>query len=119
MNSKLKRSLTNGAAALALFGTCSAMAAISSIVTNVERTMVDSERFGGCMVLLGDMPATLDCPDNWVSASCTGDFNSANMGWRKFESAQIAKVANNQVRVYVDDGRKHNGRCFLLRVDLY
>jgi hypothetical protein len=65
------------------------------------------------------MPATLNCPDRWVSASCSGDFNPSNMGWRKFESAQIAKVANNRVRVYVDDDRKHNGRCFLLRVDLY
>ncbi|MEQ8692686.1 MAG: hypothetical protein RIC89_17860 [Pseudomonadales bacterium] len=116
---KIIGTITKFATIGCLLWSSSSSAAVSSVVTDVERTMVDSERFGGCMVLLADMPATLNCPDNWVSASCSGDFNSSNMGWRKFESAQIAKVADNRVRVYVDDGRKHNGRCFMLRIDLY
>ena len=93
--------------------------AIGIVDTNVERSIVDSENFGGCMLLLEDMPSELNCgTSNWVSASCTGDFNSASFGWRKFEIGQMAQALNRRVRVFLDDSRKHNGKCFILRIDL-
>lgn len=97
----------------------SAYAAVAETYTNVTRTMVDSENFGTCMVLLTNKPATLDCGStNWVTASCSGDFNSSSVGWKKFEQAQMALALDQRVRVFVDDALKHNGKCFLSRIDV-
>jgi hypothetical protein len=84
----------------------------------IEGTIIDETRFGGCMALISEMPAGVSCPNNWVTFSCTGDFNSSSVGWKKFENSQIALLTNNRVRVYVDDARTHNGNCYVSRMDM-
>ncbi len=86
--------------------------------TYVEGTIVDSEAFGGCMALLETMPTGISCPNRWVSFSCSGDYNSSNMGWKKFENAQLALLTSSRIRVYVDDAQLHNGNCFVRRIDM-
>ena len=108
------------AAAIICWVGCSgvASAATGSVTSNVVRTyLCRSERYGGCMVQIVGTASGVDCGD-WATASCSRDFNLSSMGWKKFEVAQIAQVTERRVRVYVDDARKHNGHCFLQRIDL-
>lgn len=95
-----------------------ALAAMENQQTTVLRMLVDDTEFGHCMVLIRDMPATLDCPGNWVTASCSGDFNSSSVGWRKMEVAQMAQALNKQIFIRIDDARRHNQHCFLKRIQL-
>ena len=95
-----------------------ATAATGDIRSPVRTLLIDSENFGGCLFQLAELPAGLDCASNWVSASCSGDYNASNMGWRKFETAQLAHAMNKDILVRVDDSRRHNGQCFALRVQL-
>lgn len=86
----------------------------------VERTMVTADgRWGGCMAQLDQQIATagVDCPGDWVTFSCSGEFVSKDLAYRMFDSAQMAHALNSQLRVFVSDAQKHNGYCFSNRVD--
>ena len=82
--------------------------------TEVDRLMVDSANFGGCAArITGSVAANgLACSGPWVSFSCTGDFNSKSDGSNKFAQAQLAFVTDKQVRIRLDDTKRHNGYCF-------
>lgn len=96
-----------------------ASAQIGWVFTNIQGVIIDSERFGTCMALIGELPSNVSCANRWVTFSCSGDFNPSNIGWKKYEQAQIAMIAGNEVRVFVDDARLHNGNCFVERIDLF
>ena len=106
------------ATVLLMLAASMATAATGDIRSPVRTLLIDSENFGGCLFQLAELPAGLACASNWVSASCSGDFNASNMGWRKFETAQLAHAMNKDILVRVDDSRRHNGQCFALRVQL-
>ncbi len=95
-------------------------AATGVIQTQVLQTLVDSEHFGGCMAFLAAPPVGtgLNCAGQWVTFSCTGDFNSKDIAYKKFETAQLAYALGHRIIVTVDDTKKHNGYCFARRVDL-
>jgi hypothetical protein len=88
----------------------------SSIVT---RILVDSESFGECMALVVPGPESLplNCQVNWVSFSCSGDFNSRSVAQQKFSAAQLSYVTQTPMRIVIDDARRHNGYCFAVRAD--
>ena len=102
-----------------MFIPSAATAQIGWVFTDVQGTIIDSERFGSCMALIGELPSNVSCVNRWVTFSCTGDFNSASIGWKKFEQAQIAQLTNREVRVFVDDSKLHNGNCFVERIDIF
>lgn len=95
-----------------------AYGAIGIGFTRIQGTIIDSESFGGCMALLQTIPSGISCPNRWVSFSCSGDYNSRDMGWKKFENAQLALLTDSRIRVYVDDSQLHNGNCFVRRIDM-
>ena len=74
----------------------------------------DGTQYGGCMVALDEALAdnSLDCLDNWVTFSCTGDFTSKDDAYRMFDFAQLAYAMDKKVEISVDDLRKHDGYCF-------
>ena len=94
----------------------------AEVVAEVRRTLtVADDRFGGCMVALSVSPSDegLDCPTSkWVTFSCTGTHTSKSNALRMYDSAQLAFVTGREVRVWVDDTRKHNGHCFVSRIDV-
>ena len=101
--------------------TMPAKAATEQVVGEVKRTLtVADDRFGGCMVALSVLPSDtgLDCPARWVTFSCTGVHTSKSNALRLYDSAQLAFVTGRTVRVWVDDTRKHNGHCFVSRIDV-
>lgn len=97
-------------------------AATAEVVAEVRRTLtVADDRFGGCMVALSVSPSEegLDCPTSkWVTFSCTGTHTSKSNALRMYDSAQLAFVTGREVRVWVDDTKKHNGHCFVSRIDV-
>ncbi len=107
---------------LTLAAQSGAWAAKLAIDAKVTRTLAsDDARFGGCMAWLSVSPGGegLDCPGgNWVTFSCTGEHVSKSSALRMFDSAQLAFVGGLNVRVTVDDSRKHNSWCLVERIDV-
>ena len=97
-------------------------ATTESIEARITRTLAAADRFGGCMAALDVSPSDsgLDCPvgGKWVTFSCTGEHATKSDALRMFDSAQLAFVTGRRVRVWVDDTRKHNGHCFVSRIDV-
>jgi hypothetical protein len=109
------------AAVLAMLGSPISNAATANITAKVNRVLIaDQGKFGGCMVALSvSVNATLpNCPGNWVSFSCSGDFTTKDVAFRMLDMAQMAKALNKNVLVTVDDTKKHNGFCYGSRVDI-
>ena len=110
------------ALALALALASDALAAKLVIDAKVTRTLASEDaKFGGCMAYLSVSPGGegLDCPSgNWVTFSCTGKHVSKAAALRMFDSAQLAFVGGYNVRVTVDDSRKHNTWCLVERIDV-
>jgi len=98
-----------------------AFATEAKFETFVQRTLSDVENFGGCMAKVTDrlIDYGVDCKASWVSFSCTGDFTSKDVAKRNFESAQIAMLTGAKVYLKVDDSRRHNGYCFVQRIDVH
>lgn len=94
-----------------------------SIDTRITRTLAAADgSFGGCMAALDVAPSEsgLNCPagSRWVTFSCTGEHATVSEALRMYDSAQLAFVTGRRVRVWVDDTRKHNGHCFVSRIDV-
>lgn len=124
MTSTIRRA-TKFALALLLVATPMGVgqATTESIDTRITRTLAAADgRFGGCMAALDVAPSDsgLDCPvgSKWVTFGCTGEHTAAADALRMYDSAQLAFVTGRRVLVWVDDTRKHNGFCFVSRIDV-
>ncbi len=97
-------------------------ATTESFEARITRTLAAADAFGGCMAALDVSPSEsgLDCPvgGKWVTFSCTGEHATKADALRMYDSAQLAFVTGRRVRVWVDDTRKHNGHCFVSRIDV-
>ncbi len=95
-------------------------AAKDKVTAYVTQVTTDDKNYGQCMAKLSVPIADsgLDCPKSNVSFSCSGDFNSKDTAYHKFEIAQISLALDKKVIVYVDDTKKHNGYCYAYRIDL-
>jgi hypothetical protein len=101
---------------------CSSITAATGILSGVkvDRILLSGDNlYGGCMARLSKPIAStgLDCPDSWVSFSCTGEFSSKTEAQRLLSGAQLAYVSGNDVLVAVTDSFKHNGYCVAYRLD--
>lgn len=87
---------------------------------NVIQTLQDDSLFGSCMAKLSVSPTTIDnrCSADWVTFSCSGDFNPKASGFAKFDVAVASLVTGNKVSVWFDPTKTHNGYCFATRIDL-
>lgn len=86
----------------------------------VTATLIQDGVYGNCMVNLDKVvneQGLEGCAGNWVTFSCSGDFNPKDVGYRKFDAAQLAFYTGKEIRVYVNDQKKHNGVCYAERVD--
>ena len=106
---------------LALMGSMNVFAARATLVSTIDRVLVTTNgTFGNCMAFLNQplAPLGVNCPDQWVTFSCSGDFVTVSEARLMFDTAQIALAMNKEVRVYLTDNLKHNGYCFASRIDL-
>lgn len=93
------------------------------LTAKVVRILIDDTSYGQCMVYLDKAINTAsnspDCPSKWVSLSCDGTYNSKDIAYRKLDIAQKSEITQQDMRIYVDDTKKHNGFCYAFRVDSY
>ena len=97
-----------------------ALSASATYEATVEKLLVDERFYGTCMAFVSPGPHEqqgLTCAGNYVTFSCSGDFNSKAAGNQKFSSAQLALVTGAPVTIQVVDDKKHNGYCFVPRID--
>jgi hypothetical protein len=90
----------------------------SSVVSVTE--MHESPN-GDCMVKLSKpVGGGLNCSTEWVSFSCTGNFNSKDVAYHKFDLARDAFLNNDYVLTLgIDDARKEQNKyCFVESVTL-
>ena len=97
----------------------SAVGAEADLFGVVTRTLIDGRFYGGCMAKIVPGPETIgiECSPEYVTFSCSGDFNTKEVGNRKFSGAQLSLVSQGRVSVRVDDTKKHNGYCYARRLD--
>ena len=103
---------------LLLLGTFSSVSAAKFCRSGtVTRVLVDSEKFGGCMVMLSTNIGN-GCPANgWVSLDCTNTYYTD--GKNKYAMALTALSLNKSVSVLVDNTKKHDGYCVAQRIDIF
>ena len=108
---------------LAAFLAPSAQATEANLNARIMRTLATGDdSFGGCMAYLNVSLAEetgLDCPDQWVTFSCSGEHADRHGAARMFDSAQMALVTGWEAQLWVDDARKNErGHCFASRIDV-
>ena len=95
---------------------------VGTIIVTAEKDSQGNALFGGCMLNLNQsISATTglsSCAGNWVSLSCSGDFNSRSDASQLLNIAQMAKALEKNIDVRVDDTEKHNGYCVAKRIQL-
>jgi len=95
--------------------------AVASFSTKVLQTMVDAEKYAGCMVKVQNIPPQLDCRQDtkgtgWVTMSCNGLFTSPPIAREAFKQAQMALLTGQTMAVWLDDGeRTEEGFCHAYR----
>lgn len=96
----------------------------ASVVGKVAK--IQESLNGDCLIKL-DKPiannnggALLNCANEWVSFSCTGNFNPKDVAYHKFDLARDAFLKNDYVlTLTIDDAKKEgNGYCFVESVIL-
>jgi hypothetical protein len=98
-----------------------ALAASGSVTAYVNRVLLTGDAtYGGCMAALSVNPQTVlpDCQTWWVTFSCSGDFTDRVRAYRMVDVAELALAAGKQVQVWFRDDMKHNGFCFVHRIDV-
>lgn len=117
----MKKVLITAALTLAISGVANA-AIVRLPPTTVFSTFTTANgTYGGCMASLNINVAqtAANCPaDGFVSFSCTGELNDADISAKMHDSAAMAQVLAKRVRVYIDDQKKHNGYCVVERIDI-
>ena len=77
----------------------------------IKKILTDDTYYGGCMVYIEEFESTTTCPNNWVSLSCDGTFNSKENARRMLETAQLAFVTDTNVQITVIEEQLHDGYC--------
>ena len=93
----------------------------AELVSTVANVLISADStYGGCMASFAVDPATVvpGCKPWWLTFSCTGDFTDPVRGYRMLDQVQLAWATRKRVRLHFDDLRKHNGYCFVYRLDL-
>jgi len=85
----------------------------------VSRLLSQEGAFGNCMAKIDRLPQVANCPNTgWVSFSCDGTYNSAQVGNTSYGLALLAYTLGKKLTVWIDDAKLHDGFCFAWRVDI-
>ena len=102
---------------IALCWSVDSIAAVEVRNTAIQRLLSDTENFGYCMVYTAVTPSN-DCRSNWFSLDCKGDFHSKETSRLLLDFAQLAYAMESNVRIVINDQKKHNGFCVIDRLDV-
>ena len=96
----------------------------NAAIIPVEGTVTDliitpNTYFGGCMVKVQtETPIGGNCKNEWISFSCSGDFNTPQHAYKMLDLVQMNMVLKNNIRFYLEDRYQHNGYCVAVRTDI-
>lgn len=122
----MKKILLGAAAALVMGISGAANAEIVRLpwASVLDITVNDGSNFGGCLARLSANASSATggaCPgtngSSYISFSCTGELQAAEVGEKLYETAQIGMLTNRQVRFHLDTNKRHNGYCVAVRAD--
>jgi hypothetical protein len=108
--------LPSALAVLALITYASAVQALEAgFNTTVISTMVDHDRFNGCLIKVDRVPDQLSCRQNedgiaWVVAEC-----DTEQGRDSFKQAQLALLTTGKLAIWVSDSSTTEGFCNVYR----
>ena len=85
-----------------------------------KQMITESDRYGGCLIgLSATISETLDCPDSWVTADCSGELGGSRTEARqKYDAVSLAAVAGKPMVILINDAKKIDGLCFVERVQV-
>lgn len=88
-------------------------------LAHVDRVLIDSTNFGGCMARLSPSPQAFlpNCKPDWVTFGCDGVLMPKDMAYHLYSAAQLGLVTGIPIEVQVNDAKRHNGYCLAERVD--
>ena len=92
-----------------------AVAGVSGTISNI---LAHDQLFGKCMIRSTTFAPTNNCPAEWVSLDCSGEFGSKADSSRLLDISQMAFALGTSIYVVIDDAKKHNGFCVAARVEL-
>lgn len=115
----MKNQYLQGVLAASLLMACSgAFAATEKLRGKIGATLSDNWNYGKCMIKSTSFKPSINCPNDWFSLSCSGDYSSKEDARRMWDSAQMALALDLDVQVSVDDEKKHNKYCVIVRLDV-
>jgi hypothetical protein len=87
----------------------------------VMKILVDSKKFGGCMISLDKVLADfgLNCDSKWVTFACDGTYGAKDIAFRQLDQAQMAMALDKKVNLLVDDSKNLDGYCYASRIAIY
>lgn len=84
----------------------------------IERVLVSSVSFGGCMIKL-DSGIGGNCTNSgWVSLDCDGNHIPAQTAKLAYSSALVAASLKQNIQVVVDDTKLNGRYCVAKRLDV-
>ncbi|MDA8554991.1 hypothetical protein N9K98_07240 [Luminiphilus sp.] len=104
----------------AFFANASQGAIVRLRNAEVLTLLYDDENFGYCMAKVSPAPSSVssDCKTDWVTFSCSGDYNPKSVGQTKYDLAQLAYVVGKRLDLKLETTELHNDFCFATRVDV-
>ena len=83
----------------------------------ISRFMLDEVYYGKCMINVKHS-ASIDCPQQWVSFDCEGNYLKKSDAARMWDTATLAYALGKSVEIRLDDTRKNNGYCIATRLNI-
>ena len=93
-------------------------AAKHKVTGGVTDIVISNSTFGNCAIAVEGFAAPGACGNKWISLDCSGDFMEKSIARSMLEVAQIASATGKDVTAYVDDAKRHNGRCVAYQIIL-
>lgn len=117
----MKRNLAFVVMLCLLAGVGTSNAATYQLTGTITRMFFHDTDFGGCMIRPSVDPSsvTSSCGSKWLTLDCNGDFGVApgKAIASKKDAANLAYVTGQSAVFYFDNAYKHNGYCYVYRID--
>lgn len=78
----------------------------------IDKIILDGVNYGGCMVYMNPNQKLLNCRQDFVSLDCNGEItNTKTHAKSMLDTAQLAFLTDNTVRLRISDSKTINGFC--------
>ena len=93
-------------------------AAVDVETAKIETLLIDGNNYGKCMIYGSSFNPSNNCPANWFTIDCAGEFRPKEDARRMWDSVQLAYALDSTVEIVINDSYKHNGYCLVERMKI-